>query len=47
MKRKGSTQQIPFNGDPFGILRMKRLDCTHRVDRKKGEKKEKKIREKN
>ena len=32
MKRKGSTQQIPFTGFPFVILGTKRLDCTHEVD---------------
>ena len=31
MKSKGSTQQIPYTGVPFVILRMKRLDCTHGV----------------
>ena len=41
MKRKGSTQQIPFTGDPFGILGMKRLDGTHCVDRKKMKKNKK------
>ena len=33
MKRKGSTQEIPFTGIPFVILCMKQLDCTHGVDR--------------
>ena len=33
MKRKGSTQQIPFTGVPFVILGMKRLDYSHGVDR--------------
>ena len=33
MKRKGSTQQIPFTGFSFVILGTKRLDCTYGVDR--------------
>ena len=33
VKRKGSTQQIPFTGVLFVILGMKGLDCTHGVDR--------------
>ena len=47
VKRKGSSQQIPFTGVPFVILGMNRLDCTHGVDRCALTKKKKKIREKN
>ena len=33
VKHKGSSQQIPFTGVLFVILGMKRVDCTHGVDR--------------
>ena len=47
VKRKGSSQQIPFTGVPFVILGMKRLDYTHEVDRCASTKKklEKKIKQ--